>query len=110
MKHSIPKTIPASTATTLFTVPAGYIAEVYMVFISNTSGSTGSCSFKWYWNGSSVKVLNSKSLSNGDYIQFSNGSIIMQAGDRLEFTCSQPMDVIASFDLIQAPPMYVFTH
>ena len=110
MKHTVVKNIPASTDTTLFTVPVGYIAEVYMVFISNTSGATGSADFWWQKNGTSYYVLDAKSLSNGDFLQFSNGSIIMQANDSLRFNTGKPMTVMASFDLIQAPPMYAFVN
>lgn len=110
MKHTVVKNIPASTDTTLFTVPNGYIAEVYMVFISNTSGSSGSADFWWRKAGTNYYVLDSKNLSSGDFLQFSNGSIIMQAGDALQFNTGQPMTVMASFDLVQAPPMYAFAN
>ena len=110
MKHTVVKNLVASTDTTLFTVPQGYIAEVYMVFISNVSGSTGAADFWWRKGGVDYAILESKSLGSGEYIQFSNGSIIMQAGDTLMFNSGQVMTVMASFDLIQAPPMYAFVN
>lgn len=111
MKHSIGKTIPAATDTTLFVVPPGYVAHVSLVFISNTSGSTGSVTFHWeHGHDASHKIyiLNSKTISSKDYLQFSEGLLIMKEGDSLIFNPTNEMNVIVTFDLLQRQPLYTF--
>ena len=113
MLHSIGKTLSSSTNTTLFTVPNGYVAHLSMLFISNTSGSTGSMTVYWqhaHDSSHKVYILNGKSLNSKDYIQFSNGVVVMKSGDSLVLNPTQTMDVIATFDLLQAPPLYTFNN
>lgn len=113
MLHSIGKALSASTASTLFTVPNGYVAHLSMLFISNTSGSTGSITVYWqhaHDSSHKVYILNGKSLNSKDYIQFSNGVVVMKSGDSLVLNPTHPMDVIATFDLLQAPPLYTFNN
>lgn len=113
MLHSIGKALPASTDTTLFTVPNGYVAHLSMTFISNTSGSTGTMTMYWQHAhdvSHKVYILNAKSLNSKDYIQFTGGIVVMKSGDSLVFNPSQPMDVIATFDLLQSPPLYTFSN
>lgn len=111
MMHSVGRTVPSATATTLFTVPNGYVAHLSMVFVSNTSGSTGSMSFYWQHAhdvSHKIYILNGTSVGSKDYIQFTNGIVVMQSGDSLVFNPTTEMNVIATFDLLQAPPLYTF--
>lgn len=111
MMHSVGRTVPASTDTTLFTVPNGYVAHLSMVFVSNTSGSTGSMTFHWEHAHNTlhkIYILNGYSLSSKNYVQFSNGIVVMQSGDKLVFNPTTEMNVIATFDLLQRPPLYTF--
>ena len=111
MRHSIGRTLPASTETEMLVVPNGYIADLSMLFISNTSGSTGSVTVYWQHAHEAthkVYILNGKSLGSKDYIQFSNGNVIMKSGDSLKLEPTQEMNVIVTFDLLQAPPLYAF--
>ena len=41
------KTITSTTETTLFTVPSGYVANIYYIFIANHGGSTNTVTLKW---------------------------------------------------------------
>ena len=111
MKHSIGKSFAAGTAQEVFTVPNGYMAIVYMVFITNTSGSTNSYDMSWRHAHDASHVNRfayGKSLGSGTSDQFTNGELVMKSGDRLTITNSGAMDVIATFDLIQALPVYAF--
>ena len=111
MKHSIGKSFAAGTAQEVFTVPNGYMAIVYMVFITNTSGSTSSYDMSWrhaHDASHDIRFAYGKSLGSGSSDQFTNGELVMKSGDRLTITNSGAMDVIATFDLIQALPVYAF--
>ena len=111
MKHSIGKSFAAGTAQEVFTVPNGYMAIVYMVFITNTSGSTSSYDMSWRHGhdaGHVIRFAYGKSLGSGTSDQFTNGELVMKSGDRLTITNSGAMDVIVTFDLIQALPVYAF--
>jgi len=111
MKHSIGRTLPASTNTQVLLVPNGYIADVSMVFISNTSGSTGNISFYWEHGhdpSHQIYVLNAKTINSKDYLQFSQGNLVMKSGDSFYFNPSVEMNVIVTFDLLKAPQLFTF--
>lgn len=113
MKHSIGKTIPAATPTTLFTVPQGYVAELSLLFLSNHTTSAKTVSV--YWEHAhdpthDIYIVNQKSLSSKDYLQFSDSSIIMQSGDSLKIDTETGSNytVIVTFDLRKEMPLYTF--
>ena len=111
MKHSIGKSFAAGSAQEVFTVPNGYMAIVYMVFITNTSGSTSSYDMSWrhaHDAGHVIRFAYGKSLGSGTSDQFTNGELVMKSGDKLTITNSGAMDVIVTFDLLQAMPLYAF--
>lgn len=111
MKHSIGKSFAAGSIQDIFTVPNGYIAIVYMAFITNTSGSTNSYDMSWHHAHDSSHVIRfayGKSLGSGTSDQFTNGELVMKSGDYLTITNTGAMDVIVTFDLLQAPPLYAF--
>ena len=110
MKHTIGKAFATGTAQSIFTVPNGYIAVVYMVFVTNTSGSTNSYDLGWYHahGPHTIRFAYGKSLGSGTSDQFTNGELIMKSGDSMKITNTGAMDVIVTFDLLQAPPLYTF--
>lgn len=111
MKHSIGKSFAAGTDQELFTVPNGYMAVVYMVFITNTSGSTNSYDMTWHHAHDvthSIRFAYGKSLGSGTSDQFTNGELVMKSGDSILITNSGAMDVIVTFNLLQALPVYAF--
>jgi UDP-3-O-[3-hydroxymyristoyl] glucosamine N-acyltransferase len=80
MKHSVGITLPAGTATTVFTVPKGYVAEVDMLFISNHSGNNKTVTAVWkhaHNPAHQIRIIDGYSLAAKQFIQFSDGSIIM---------------------------------
>lgn len=110
MKHSIGKSFAAGTAQEIFTVPNGYIAVVYMVFVTNDSGSTASYDLAWrHAHGPhDIRFAYGKSLGSGTSDQFSQGELVMKSADSMLLTNTGSMDVIVTFDLLQAPPLYTF--
>ena len=110
MKHSVGKSFATGTAHNLFTVPNGFIAVVYMVFVTNTSGNTISYDMGWYHSHGphTVRFAFGKSLGSGSSDQFTNGELVMKEGDALTITNTGAVDVIATFDLIKSLPLYAF--
>lgn len=110
MKHSIGKTFAAGTAQNIFTVPNGFVAVVYMVFVTNTSGSTNSYDLAWLHavGNHNIRFAYGKSLNSGTSDQFANGELIMKEGDSLKITNAGTMDVIVTFDLLKSMPLYAF--
>ena len=111
MKHSIGKAFAVGTAQNVFTVPNGYHAIVTMVYITNTSGSTGSYTMSWrhaHDPGHVIRFAYGKSLGSGSSDQFANGELVMKSGDSMTITNAIDVDVIATFDLIKALPLYAF--
>ena len=110
MKHSVGKSFATGTAHNLFTVPNGFIAVVYMVFVTNTSGNTISYDMGWYHahGPHTVRFAFGKSLGSGSSDQFTNGELVMKEGDALLITNTGDVDVIATFDLIKSLPLYAF--
>ena len=110
MKHSIGKSFAVGTAQNIFTVPNGFIAVVYMVFVTNTSGNTISYDMGWYHvhGPHTVRFAFGKSLGSGSSDQFTNGELVMKEGDALTITNTGAVDVIATFDLIKSLPLYAF--
>lgn len=110
MKHTIGRSFATGTDQNIFTVPNGYIAVVYMVFITNTSGTPSSYSMGWYHahGPHTIKFASGKSLASGTSDKFSDGELVMKAGDAMLITNADSMDVIVTFDLLQAQPLYTF--
>ena len=112
MKHTIGKSFAAGTAQEIFTVPNGYIAIVYMAFITNTSGSTSSYDMSWRHAHNNyadvIRFAYGKSLGSGTSDQFTNGELVMKSLDKMTITNTGSMDVIVTFDLLKAPPLYAF--
>ena len=113
MMHSIGKSLGTVTDETIFTVPQGYVAHVSLVFITNTAGTTKSYTISWdhYDNGvytHSIRFGYGKSLGSGESDQFSNGILVMKAGDKMVVTTEGSMDFIVTFNLLQAMPLYTF--
>ena len=116
MKHSVGKSFLSSVdPQDIFVVPNGYVAHVSMVYITNTSGNTGTYTISWRHAHGNPPVYNhvirfgyGKSLSSGSSDQFANGSLVMKSLDKMTITAGMAVDVIVTFDLLQAPPLYAF--
>ena len=102
---TVGKNLTAGSANTVYTVPKGCKAIATLLFIANGGGSTASVSAGWHdiSYGSTVIIAGSKSLGAGDYIQFSNGRMVMDEGDYLTVTpaAGSTMSVIFTVEIHQ---------
>lgn len=116
MMHSVGKSFASSASPQdIFIVPNGYVAHVSLVYITNTSGNTGTYNISWRHAHGNPPVYDhvirfgyGKSLSSGASDQFSQGILVMKSLDKMTITAGMAVDVIVSFDLLQAPPLYAF--
>jgi hypothetical protein len=111
MRHSIGRTLPAGVTSEVLLVPNGYIADVSLIFISNTSGSTSNITLYWQHGhdpSHQIYILSTKTISSKDYLQLSNGNVVMKSGDSLQFLPSSEMNIIVTFDLLKAPQLFTF--
>ena len=84
------KTLTSTTETTLFTVPAGYTANIFYIFIANHGGSTNSVTLKWE-NSGGVDQL---------YF-FDNSNIAGGAKETLGGQASVPLFVIQENEVVK---------
>lgn len=113
MKHSVGITLPAGTATTVFTVPKGYVAEVDMLFISNHTGNNKTVTAYWkhaHNPAHQIRIIDGYPLGAKQFVQFSDGSVIFQQGDSLVVTpeAGSDMSVIVTFDLRKETQILTF--
>lgn len=60
-----------------------------LLYISNTGGSTVSAEVLFdRADGSEAHILGAKSLSNGDYVQWSGAYIVLEPGDKITVSVS----------------------
>jgi hypothetical protein len=111
MKHSIGKNLTAGVSNTLITVPAGYIAVVSMLFISNAGNNTKSVAAAWN-NGTTITFQSAKSVSSGELLQFGGEFgyfLVLSGGDSITVTpeADSTFTAIISFDLERQTPSRV---
>lgn len=80
-------TTAADSPYVLYTCPANCRAKVPLVFITNANG-TNTITFKWYRASldTSYFIIGGKNTSLGEFIQLSDGYIVLEPNDRLEVT------------------------
>jgi hypothetical protein len=104
MKHSIGKLLTAGVANTLFTVPAGYKAEVSLLFVSNHTGNNKTISAYWQHAHDvdhKIIIVDAYQLAATEFIKFDGSTIILQDGDSMVLTpeAGSAMSAIATVDL-----------
>ena len=106
MKHSVGKTLTAGTANTVFVVPTGYKAIVYMLFISNLDANNKTTTAYWlhaHDPSHEIYIIDNYPMAAHSFIQFSNGEVVFQAGDSLIVTpeAGATQSVMVTFDLVK---------
>jgi len=109
MLFSKHKTITATDTETIFEVPTGYTAHWNLTFISNHGGSTNNVSL-WMDNDrdgdgtytTQFYIIDGKQLGSTEYLQFSDGVVVLHSGDRVRASIGSAGDVavIITFDLL----------
>lgn len=92
-------TVTTDTEQTLFTVPDGYVANVYYIFIANHGGSANTVTLKWenssgvdqlyFFDGDSVNGGNKETLGG----QSSLPLFVIQAGEVVKCQTGSAGDV-----------------
>ena len=92
-------TVTSTTETTLFTVPDGYTANIYYIFIANHGGSANTVTLKWenssgvdqlyFFDGDSVNGGNKETLGG----QSSVPLFVIQAGEVVKCQTGSAGDV-----------------
>lgn len=80
--------LTAGVSNTVYTVPKGCKAIATLLFLSNAGGSTSSISADWYDKSvdDDIVIAGGKSISAGDYIQFSDGRLVLDEYDEIRVT------------------------
>lgn len=74
----------ASTVYTLYTCPDNCRAKMNLLYVTNVSGSTATVDIEWERaDGSHAHILGAKNMANGEFIQWSDGYIILEPGDAI---------------------------
>ena len=73
----------------LYVCPNNCRTRVILLFLSNANGNT-SVDIEWYRAADTDHyfIVGGKNLTSGEYIQFSDGYIVLEPGDKLEITPS----------------------
>ena len=74
----------------VYTCPANCVAEVTFIHVVNGGGSTNTVEVEWYVAADDYTshFLKGKSIAGGDYVNFSNVDLVLQAGDKIQVTPS----------------------
>ena len=77
-----------TTTEDVYTCPANCVAEVTYIIVNNSGGSTNTVSVKWYDASASYAsgFVEGKSLNAGDFIQFADIELVLEAGDKIQVT------------------------
>lgn len=80
---------------TLYTCPPNCRARVPLVYIVNANG-TVTVTFEWYRAADTTHyyILSGKNLSTGEFVQLSDGYIVLEPGDKLEVTPSGTTPIV----------------
>ena len=77
-----------TTTEDVYTCPANCVAELTYLIVNNSGGSTNTVSVKWYDSSASYAsgFIEGKSLNAGDFIQFADIELVLEAGDKIQVT------------------------
>jgi hypothetical protein len=109
MLYTKDATLTTTAITTILTVPSGYVAHWSLLFASNHGGSTNSITV--YWDkatGTDLYIVDDKNVSSKDFIQFSDGILVLQAGDSIKAQIGSTgnFGIACTLDLIDAPAVF----
>ena len=100
-----------TTTQTLVTIPSGYVAHWSMAFVSNLHNSTNDITlFIDKTPDPDVYIFNGTNLQSKEYLLFDGNAVfVLQAGDVIKASSgsSGNMEVVVTFDLLEAPATFV---
>lgn len=76
-----------NTRETLYECPANCRSRMILLYFVNANGTT-SVDIEWYRASDNTHyfILGGKNMSSGEFIQFSDSYIVLEPGDKIEFT------------------------
>jgi len=103
-----------ATETILFTVPTGFHAIIYYVFIANHAGSTKTASLHFHNAGGAnrVDIYDDESVGSGNRLTLDAGGgpmFVLHEGEvvKVQTETSSDMEFVVTFDLSEVPPALV---
>lgn len=113
MRHSIGKELTAGVENVVFTVPAGFKAEISLLFISNHTGNNKTVSALWQHAHDPlhrIYIVDGFLLAATEFVKFDGSTLVMQSGDSLRVTTEvdSAMSVIVTFDLYKEAGTFAF--
>jgi hypothetical protein len=77
-----------TTTEDVYTCPANCVAELTYLLVNNSGSSTNTVTVKWYDTSSSYAsgFVEGKSLNAGDFLQFADIELVLDAGDKIQIT------------------------
>ena len=109
-------TVTTTDETTLFTVPDGYVANIYYIFIANHGGSTNSVTLKWENSGGVDQLFffDADNVSGGGKETLGGQSslplFVIQGGEVVKCQTGSAGDVEFAVTLDLAPRAAGFNH
>jgi len=103
-----------ATETTLFTVPTGFHAIIYYVFIANhnTAAKTASLHFVESDGSNRVDIFDDESVGGGNRLTLDAGGgpmFVLHQGEvvKVQTEASSDMEFVVTIDLMEVPPALV---
>jgi hypothetical protein len=103
-----------ATETILFTVPTGFHAVIYYIFIANHAGSTKTASLHFHNAGGAnrVDIYDDESVGSGNRLTLNNGGgpiFALHEGEvvKIQTEASSDMEFAVTFDLIEMSPSLI---
>ena len=103
-----------ATETTLFTVPTGFHAIIYYVFIANHAGNTKEASLFFHNSGGAnrVDIFDAENVSGGGRLTLDAGGgpmFVLHEGEvvKVQTEASADMEFVVTIDLMEVPPALV---
>jgi hypothetical protein len=77
-----------TTTEDVYTCPANCVAELTYLLVNNSGSSTNTVTVKWYDTSASYAsgFVEGKSLNAGDFLQFADIELVLDAGDKIQIT------------------------
>ena len=103
-----------ATETTMFTVPTGFHAIIYYIFVANHAGSTKDASLHFAESDGSnrVDIYDEENVSSGGKLTLGNGGgplFVLHEGEvvKAQTEASADMEFAVTFDLLEMAPALV---
>ena len=98
----------SGTVYTLYECPANCISYMHLLFAANADGNTNLV-IDWHRTryNDTFTIIGGKNMVSGEFLQFSNGFIVLEPGDKMRVTAvssGQPnMDVLCTVEEVFRP-------